>query len=404
MQGSAIISRPASRYIREFDGLRAIAAISVIAGHAAIAGHIVKSMSPAFIAVRFFFVLSGFLITGILIDQVVNSSRPGQSLKAFYARRCLRIFPPYFAFLIFFLAIGNEYVWKTIAWTATYTSNFCFAFVTAPAPPLSHFWTLAVEEQFYLIWPLAILLLFRKSRNTVIVFMLALITTSVIYRIAAANGGASRQQILHLPIASLDSLVFGALIASLFRVDNSWAKKLLTFMKWTGLLVAIPVVTSVLVAKHFGWAGFPDLNTTGQLFVAVASGAVVIHFASVETNSIFARILRSPVARFLGMISYGIYIYHFPFDRIVYEQFLMKQFGWPDYFPYHFGFVLVATIITASISWYLLERPLLRLKSRFPYSDAGHQVANSDAGLSGNKDKDDSETIEPDEKIRRHVA
>ena len=361
------ISNAQPAYYPAFDGLRAIAALAVIVGHAAAIGHPVRWTGCAFIAVRFFFVLSGFLITGILIDHVLKADSPWKSLKSFYIRRMLRLCPPYFAFLLFFLVIGNEFVFKTIAWTATYTSNFCFAYFTRPRPPLSHFWTLAVEEQFYLVWPILLLLLSKKR-----VALLSIVGIGIlggfVYREVAEHFDATRQQILYPPIASLDSLLMGALAAMLMRGQSTAAHTGLKLLRFAGLYLAIPFLTLGLISAQLSWNVWFDLTTDGQFTTALASVGIVILFATGQPENKIGNFLCSRPMRFLGTISYGLYVYHFPLDRIVYEQILMKQYGVADSFVLHSAFVLATTLIVSTLSWYLLERPVLRLKRHFPYA------------------------------------
>ena len=353
-------------YIPEFDGLRAVAVLAVMAGHAAVLDHPIRGSACGFIAVRFFFVLSGFLITGILLDHVVSSRNRGKSLAAFLVRRGLRIFPAYFAFLIFFLFIGNSFVMETIGWTATYTSNFAFAFVTKGGPPITHFWTLAVEEQFYLIWPLA-LICFSRTPKLLGAVLLFGVASAVTFRELALNYELTRSQLLYLPISSLDSLLLGAASAILLRNPSRFADRLVNLLRRVGIFVAAPMLCCGLLSIPLGWdLGF-NLLTTGQWLTALAATGIVIHYASQPSRGIVSRILLNRQLRYLGMISYGMYLYHFPIDRIIYERIMMQQLGLPDHFLLHFSFVCICTTAIATLSWYLLEKPILGWKHSFPY-------------------------------------
>ena len=278
-----LTNRPSTRqlkkgYIKEFDGLRGLAAVAVVAGHAAPLGHWVRDTNCAVIAVRFFFVLSGFLITGILIDQVAKAPSTWRALKAFYVRRALRIFPPYYLFLLVFLAVGNEYVYQTISWSLTYTTNLYFAYFGKSKPPISHFWTLAVEEQFYLVWPVVLLILFGKHWRALIVFA-CLIISAVVFRELASSFSASRPQILYPPIASFDSLLVGAAAAFFARDKHAVSEKIVQFFHLGGIYVFLPLL--VLLKAVAVWSGSPTSNdvTYGQLLIALASVGVVLHFS-----------------------------------------------------------------------------------------------------------------------------
>ena len=359
-------------YIKEFDGLRGLAAVAVVAGHAAPVGHWVRDTNCAFLAVRFFFVLSGFLITGILMDQVAKSPSLWRSMTAFYVRRALRIFPPYYLFLLVFLAAGNDFVYRSIGWSLTYTTNLYFAYFGNARAPISHFWTLAVEEQFYLVWPVILLFLFGKHWRALIVFA-CLIVSAVVFRELAAGFSASRPQILYPPIASLDSLLMGAAAAYFARCEHPTGEKIVRLLHLGGLFIFLPLLVILKVTEV--WSGNPVINdvTYGQLLIAFASVGIVLQF-SLEDHAtlkdripMIGRLLNQPMLSYLGTISYGIYIYHFPFDRMFYERVLVKSYGFPDDFWLHFFVVMTLTIVTASLSWHLVEKRLLQYKAKFPY-------------------------------------
>ena len=354
-------------YIQEFDGLRGLAATLVVAGHAAPLDHWVRDTNCAFIAVRFFFVLSGFLITGILIDQVAKSSFVWRALGAFYVRRALRIFPAYYLFLLVFLIAGNNFIYRSLAWSLTYTSNLYFAYFGKARAPISHFWTLAVEEQFYLVWPLVLLVLFRRHRTALFVFAF-LIFSAVAFRVLAAEYSASRPQILYPPISSFDSLLMGALAAYVARCKYPFGGIALRLLHIGGVYIFLPALALLKITEvMYGVAWVTDV-TYGQLLIALASVGVVLHYA-IDSNkpSIFSWLLNRPMLAYLGTISYGIYVYHFPWDRMFYEGVLVKSYGFADDFWLHFLIVFTLTIVTAALSWHCIEKKILQWKAKFPY-------------------------------------
>lgn len=357
-------------YISEFNGLRGLAAILVVAGHAAPVGHWVRSTNCAFISVRFFFVLSGFLITGILIDQVAKSHSVWRALGAFYVRRALRIFPAYYLFLLAFLIAGNEFVIRSLAWSLTYTTNLYFAYFGSSGAPLSHFWTLAVEEQFYLVWPVVLLLLFGRNRTALFVFVL-LIFSAVIFRHVAAEYSASRQQILYPPISSLDSLLMGSFAAYCARVGHTLGRTIVRLLHISGAYVFLPILILLQVVEVIYGVQWVNSVTHGQLLFAFASVGIVLHYAiQTDRPPVGSRILNHPLLAYLGTISYGIYVYHFPWDRMFYERVLVKEYGFANDFLLHFFIVLALTILTAAISWHCIEKKILQWKSKFPYEKA----------------------------------
>jgi peptidoglycan/LPS O-acetylase OafA/YrhL len=364
------LRRPFRRgYIAEFDGLRAWAAILVVLGHATATIPAMKAIHFGAIGVRFFFALSGFLITGILLSSKgrvdVGWSGRKHELQTFYLRRALRIFPPYYAFLIFFLLAGNAYVRQTIAWQALYLTNFHDAFVGPARAPVAHFWTLAVEEQFYLLWPLLVMWLSRRQLKRV---LLAGIVVTVIYRAVAEWLGGNLSTVIMLPFGCLDALGLGSLLA---LHDAEPQPREVIFTRWRSLAwwVGLPGFGATLIAL----AMLPResmavaLANTLQLFcIPLISAGLLLTYGG-EERSAGASFLCSAPLSYLGKISYGIYVYHFPFDRMVFSDFVRR--GWlPDIVWVRFGFVVVCAVTMASLSWFVLERPVRSLKRYFPYS------------------------------------
>jgi peptidoglycan/LPS O-acetylase OafA/YrhL len=162
---------------RQLDGLRAVAVSLVLYAHffAADGSH------WGHIGVRLFFVLSGFLITRLLLEARADDRfEATTALQSFYARRALRIFPPYFAVLVFVWLISLESSKTVLAWHALYLSNFWYALQNEWTPWfLCHTWSLSIEEQFYIVWPLIILIAPRRSIARICV---GVILCSVAYR------------------------------------------------------------------------------------------------------------------------------------------------------------------------------------------------------------------------------
>ena len=140
--------------IRRFDGLRALAVLAVIQHHFGIKA-VNDVLAPGGPAVQLFFVLSGYLITGILLDAREQADR-GAALTTFYIRRALRIFPAYYVALTLAASL-NVNVYDAWPWHAAYLSNVRIALDGKWPGPVSHFWSLSVEEQFYLLWPMIVL-------------------------------------------------------------------------------------------------------------------------------------------------------------------------------------------------------------------------------------------------------
>src|SRR4051812_126623 len=173
------------RHMPQLDGLRALAVTAVLVHHLldplpGLATHFPWGL----VGVRLFFVLSGFLITGLLIQAVQTqrgSHDPAHVLKQFYIRRALRIFPIYYLVLAIAWLVGSADVHEQLPWLATYTYNVWIAHLGWFTKYFAHFWSLCVEEQFYLVWPW--LLVFAPRRRAY-VYASAMVLAGPLYRVA----------------------------------------------------------------------------------------------------------------------------------------------------------------------------------------------------------------------------
>jgi peptidoglycan/LPS O-acetylase OafA/YrhL len=161
-------------YLPQLDGLRAFAVFAVMLHHFLPLNRVLPEdfVTLGSLGVRLFFVLSGFLITGILLRCRQRASdgetKPSQQLRRFYVRRFLRIFPVYYVTLGIVALLNLPTVRESFFWHVAYLSNFLFSFLGRFEGPLSHFWSLAVEEQFYLLWPWLIVFAPRRFLHGII--------------------------------------------------------------------------------------------------------------------------------------------------------------------------------------------------------------------------------------------
>ena len=319
------------------------------------------------IGVDLFFVLSGFLITGILLD---TRDRPG-FFRRFYARRVRRIFPLYYvtlALIILVLPIlggAVEREARVVAleqeWLWTYASNIRIAWLARwDAGYTAHFWTLAVEEQFYLVWPFVVLLSTpqRLARTCACIAVLALVT-----RCALVLAGTSPLSLTVFTLTRADALALGGLLACLLRMPNGvdLVRRLIPRAAWLGGGVAA-VIAAADVAGLVGawWTG------QGAAWATVGYSALGVAF----TALVAAAALSAPVApkgrvlRFLrrtGVYSYGVYVLHAP------VLYVLRDAGWrtTDWRVYA-AYVATAFVIVyalAAASWHGFESRLLRRKS-----------------------------------------
>jgi peptidoglycan/LPS O-acetylase OafA/YrhL len=263
------------------------------------------------LGVDLFFVLSGFLITGLLLD----SKGGPHYFRNFYARRTLRIFPLYYIVLaLLFLVLPRvadlppplEEARRHQAWLWTYTANFFIAAKASWALTyVSHFWSLAIEEHFYLVWPLVV---FTVRRETLERICVGVIAVALALRIALSLGGVSGLSISVLTPCRLDTLCVGALLAAVARraggaellVQRSGRAALWLF----GASVAL---AGWCAATHIGLQVLQPIRVTVW---ALFFGALTLMSLQAAQRSPVARTFRSSWLRTFGKYSYGLYVYH----------------------------------------------------------------------------------------------
>lgn len=373
--------RPSARE-PALDGLRGVAILLVYLYHYGgglhsehIGGRLFGYLTESgWTGVVLFFVLSGFLITAGLRGA---EGQAHHRLRNFYARRALRILPLYYAslglaFLSALAASARYDEMKPLLVYAAFLQNvppFVPVANAAPPPlPLFHFWTLAVEEQFYLLWP-ALIFLARTPRARMRLCLL-IFGGSAAFRIAIWNGHTSdltRGTLAgSLPVHA-GALALGAALALCLGSD-----------RWLLLSRYAP---AAMIAGLLGYGlagartGSLDLKaplqvTLGLACVSVSAAALVV--LALRTGLI-KRALRMAPLRWLGRISYGVYVFHIllePLFNAVGEHFAHLQYG-PRYQALRFVVALPLSVVAAALSFALLESPFLELKARFPVLSAG---------------------------------
>jgi len=324
------------QYAPQLDGLRAVAVACVLAFHF-ISG-VDRYLPLGTMGVRLFFVLSGFLITGILLSW--RRQPVGLALRTFYARRALRIFPLFYFVLIAAAALNIGPVRDTFAWHATYLSNAYFYLRGDWHGSVSHLWSLAVEEQFYLVWPWLILCTPARWLRPVVVAMIVIAPLS---RLLFPHPMDSV-----LPTSCLDSLGLGALIALAPRKVGPST----TLVAAGGLLVS-----TTLLCRYLGLGG--QYQVVGLDFGVSLLSAWLVGGAANGFGGVPGALLASSPAVAVGKISYGLYVYH-GFTPYLLGRYVPGFMTMPTSIR-----VLLLTGVTALIamvSWRWLEQPFLRLK------------------------------------------
>lgn len=376
-----ILGKQQLAYMPQLDGLRAIAVLAVLFHHFLPSTFILNTFQVGALGVRFFFVLSGFLITGILLryKQKASSKRQiNEIIKSFYMRRFIRTFPAYYIYLFVALTAAYQLVSPSFFWHFFYLSNIYFGTIQywEGFDLLPHLWSLAVEEQFYLVWPFVVLYLPQKHLLKVLI---ATILGGALFRSVLLGLSIGNPSTAHiLPISCLDSLCLGALLAyttsreyTFFKFRKPFLQVCLwfgvpcfvllnffvqSFYNWGGPLFAIAF-------KHFSYGFFTQLS-------ASLAFVLIIEQASQGFKGPLGYFLSSKPMLYLGKISYGIYLYHLLAAFLLNQALVQLGVSFTgtnlDQLLLFLGNAGV-TVLLAALSWKWLEEPINQLKHRFPY-------------------------------------
>lgn len=372
--------KPRGAGVPALNGVRGVAVALVLVGHSGIPG-----VTGGFIGVDIFFVLSGFLITSLLLDEI---GRTGQlDLGSFWVRRARRLLP---ALLIMVLAvIAARLLFPPDAVsdlrndaTAAFLWVANWAFVShetdyfsqgAPPSPLQHTWSLGVEEQYYLIWPvliaavavlLAVIARRRGKTPTIVAVRRAVLVLAVLGTV-----GSAAEAILMASDASLNRVYFGtdtraqalligaaaaallvrdwpAIMAGLPLIHSRWVR----WLAWGMPLAGVAVLAAI---THVATGSATEFHNGLLIVVAVAAVAVIAPVA-LEQNGPVAWVLSTPPLVALGVISYGVYLWHWPVFLVLNGE----RTDWSG--SALFAARCAVTLVLAVGSWWLIERPVRR--------------------------------------------
>jgi peptidoglycan/LPS O-acetylase OafA/YrhL len=351
------------KYIPQFDGLRGIAILAVLFAHLSR----IESLGFAHYfqygrtGVDLFFVLSGFLITGILLD---TKELPGY-FKNFYARRALRIWPPYygllFLFFVLFPVVFPQHSFltdrKTWPYFATYTQNLFYHFDFSI--PLGPTWSLAVEEQYYMIWAPIVFLCGRKSLRST---LLGMIVFSLCFRVASFYAGEPNDFVHNFTLCRLEPLAAGGLAALWLRSEKC------TPVKWArGGMMALTIGLAGIALALVDWGPAVPVYTYPFL-ASVFAGVLALSLTADPENSFAGRVLTQRWLVYAGRISYGVYLIHLPIFLGV-NLAAQRMWGQAHISVAKQALILctafAAVFAVASTSWFCFERPILRFKEYF---------------------------------------
>ncbi|MCU0470131.1 MAG: acyltransferase [Arcicella sp.] len=365
-------------YFSQLDGIRFIAVGLVLFDHW-LAERNFLPLGP--LGVTMFFVLSGFLITRILIESKIKDDKLGRShwfsVKQFIIRRSIRIFPIYYLTIFVLFILNVPPVRDTIIWCITYSTNIYIATKEHWMGTIDHLWSLAVEEQYYLIFPYLILFLPSKHYLKVLVSMICL---SVIIRIFLyLNGNEWMAQYVLMPTC-LDSFGLGGLLAYLYTFHREGIFQKVSQTKY--LIGSLILLIGYMIAVRYIQLSTNQIHFFGNLVLERLVGSIFCFFliakAVVGYSGTMKAFLENTVVIYLGKISYGLYLYHnFVYNfyhtpnssivlRVLHKiQKIVPLLTQNTAFEllYFFGI----TTLIATVSWFLIEKPINNLKKYFTY-------------------------------------
>jgi peptidoglycan/LPS O-acetylase OafA/YrhL len=343
------MSAAADRRIPSLDGLRAISISLVLLSHLAgtrnfpLSAGSVNFWGLGEFGVKVFFVISGFLITGLLLDELAKTDKI--RLGRFYFRRTLRIFPPYYALLAVLVvasALGAvQLAPRDVAHTLTYTSNY----YPERSWFVGHTWSLSVEEQFYLIWPAVLVL--AGTRRAFLIAALVVLVVPVIrlvewewFRAATGSGIGARFETV------VDSIAIGCLLAG--------ARPLLHRTAWYPRLLASPFFVVVPMLSVLGMAtrDHPLVSFAVGMSLSNICVALCLDWAVTFHDGRIGRVLNAAPLVFVGWLSYSLYLWQQPFLNRASSATVAA-------FPLN----IILTVVLALVSYYAIERPSLRLRN-----------------------------------------
>ena len=381
----------------QLDSLRTFAVFAVMLHH--FWPEATFNLPLGFVGVQLFFVLSGFLITGILwpAREAVQSGRwrARTVFGRFYARRFLRIFPLFYGTLAVLAVLGIAEVRDSLPWHLSYLSNFYFAMLGWFPLHIAHLWSLAVEEQFYLVWPFVIVLTPRR-------FLLpALVTIAAIGPASRWIGGLLEVDWMWTftpSYSNVDSLALGGILAYGWategpasapkalrrgRAEACWGDdaseggaSLRARMAWVGGWIGAPLVIglSALSVLHMSLG---MVHAVFEYTIWAIFFVWLIDGAARGFTGVPGRVLELRPLLYLGQISYGLYVFHPLMISLARWGFSRLEQPYPENPAVMFVFLIAGTIALAALSWHFYEKPLNDLKRRFDFrfATAEHEVA-----------------------------
>ena len=362
--------------IDSLDGLRAFSILLVLIGHTA--GTV---GAPAFLmplhglgnyGVRFFFVISGFLITTLLLRELENTGRI--DLIEFFRRRALRIFPAFYVYVGIAFLLASLGVIDLLPGDLFHAASYTMNYHHDRAWQLNHTWSLAVEEQFYLLWPLTLLALGAKRVLTALIIVVCLIPLIRAWMWIELDASPSAMTREFQAVA--DTLAFGCILA--FARRRQWTISRVTHASRPYFWVGASCLFGVSAGSYLAHAG--TFYILGQSFANLGT-VLVVHLVVTQKSGLVHWILNHPLAIHMGVLSYSLYLWQEPFLN-------SYSTAWLASFPAN----ILLTYIAALASYYLVEKRFLALKNR---QNAGGRMTNDRRAPGTVKPKPEAPHVKP---------
>lgn len=334
--------------IPSLDGFRAISIILVVFSHCRLLKgfpeYLFDFARQCDVGVTVFFVISGYLITSLLIQEHRNTGKI--NIKSFFIRRAFRILPVFFLYICFILSVSNSLTLGISTSNFLYALTFTANFDPAPTWYLGHFWTLSIEEQFYLLWP-AMFLFFNKNIKFTVILLIA---SSCIIRVIVYKFHPEANFVLYGFFVKSDAIMIGALTALLNLKSNSFFIKQSTKNYLFQIVALFLIIFFIYGSAHgrFGIIALPFGNT----IISISIMYLLLSYSEPKENYLY-KVLNSKLFIHIGVLSYSIYIWQ--------QFFIFHNIPFFNKLPYN----LLTIYLVSYVSYNFWEKPFLKIKDRF---------------------------------------
>jgi peptidoglycan/LPS O-acetylase OafA/YrhL len=348
-----------SEYLPYLDGFRGLAIIIVILSHIGLDG-----VSPGALGVNLFFFISGFLITKLLIIEFEQTGKI--NFKLFYIRRALRLYPA--LIIMICLSIGilvvvhGKVLFEAVASSVFYMANYYLLYFKPPGEASDYarnnifdiVWSLSIEEHFYLVFPF-VFWAFGRKKNYLIFFLCFISILILFYRCyllyVSTDTNFTINKIYLSTQSRADSIIWGCIPALLLYQNKNRTFIKVSNSKWS-LVAGLFLISFSLTFRNFFFRESARFTVQAIAFVLI-----VPLVGNYDENSLIKRVLQSKALVWVGKLSYSLYLFHWPVIILICHYFKLFSFGWET-------LVLALSFLTASLSYYLVERPLVAFRQK----------------------------------------